>query len=68
MPPGFWFLLVFIDSALSNAVSSGSITFIANTQVGQIRYWILGLSLMLLMIYRPQGILGDKKELSLDAR
>ena len=64
----FWFLLVFIDSALSNAVSSGSITFIANTQVGQIRYWILGLSLMLLMIYRPQGILGDKKELSLDAR
>jgi branched-chain amino acid transport system permease protein len=64
----FWFMLVFIDSALSNAVSSGTITFIANTQVGQIRYWILGLALMLLMIYRPQGILGDKKELSLDAR
>jgi branched-chain amino acid transport system permease protein len=64
----FWFLLVFIDSALANAVSNGTITFIANTQVGQIRYWILGLALMLLMIYRPQGILGDKKELSLDAR
>ena len=64
----FWFMLVFIDSALSNAVSSGAITFIQSTQVGQIRYWILGLALMLLMIYRPQGILGDKKELSLDAR
>jgi hypothetical protein len=24
--------------------------------------------LMLLMIYRPQGIFGDKKELALDAR
>jgi len=64
----FWFLLVLIDGALANAVSSGAIDFIRNDQVGQIRYWILGISLMLLMIYRPQGILGDKKELSLDAR
>jgi branched-chain amino acid transport system permease protein len=36
--------------------------------VGAVRYWILGASLMLLMIYRPQGIIGDKKELALDAR
>ena len=64
----FWFLLVFIDGALANAVSSGAIDFIRSDQVGQIRYWILGIALMLLMIYRPQGILGDKKELSLDAR
>ncbi len=64
----FWFMLVFIDGALANAVSSGAIDFIRSDQVGQIRYWILGIALMLLMIYRPQGILGDKKELSLDAR
>ena len=64
----FWFLLVFIDGALANAVSSGAIDFIRSDQVGQIRYWILGIALMLLMIYRPQGILGDKKEMSLDAR
>src|SRR5690606_9052863 len=62
----FWFMLVFIDGALANAVSSGAIDFIRSDQVGQIRYWILGIALMLLMIYRPQGILGDKKELSLD--
>ena len=30
--------------------------------------WILvGLTLMLLVIFRPQGILGDKKELSINA-
>jgi branched-chain amino acid transport system permease protein len=29
---------------------------------------VMGLALMLLMIYRPQGILGDRKELALDAR
>ena len=60
--------VVFIDGALSGAVADGTITFIRNDQVGQVRYWILGLALMLLMIYRPQGILGDKKELALDAR
>lgn len=64
----FWFMLVFIDGALANAVSAGLIDFIRNDQVGQIRYWVLGASLIALMIYRPQGILGDKKELSLDAR
>ena len=31
----FWFLLVFIDGALANAVSSGTIDFIRNDQVGQ---------------------------------
>jgi neutral amino acid transport system permease protein len=29
---------------------------------------IVGAALMLLMIFRPQGILGDRKELALDAR
>lgn len=64
----FWFLLVFINIALTELVRTGVITFIDSTQVGQVRFWILGLSLMLLMIFRPQGILGDKKELAFDAR
>jgi branched-chain amino acid transport system permease protein len=29
---------------------------------------LMGIGLMLLMIYRPQGIFGDKKELALDAK
>ena len=37
-------------------------------QVGQVRFMLVGLGLMALMIFRPQGILGDKKELALDAR
>jgi branched-chain amino acid transport system permease protein len=28
----------------------------------------MGIGLMLLMIFRPQGIFGDKKELALDAK
>ena len=64
----FWFLLIFVNLLLAEAVRAGYITFLTTTQVGQIRFILLGLSLMLLMIYRPQGILGDKKELALDAR
>jgi branched-chain amino acid transport system permease protein len=64
----FWFLLIFVNVALAEAVRAEIITFISATQVSQIRFILLGLALMLLMIYRPQGILGDKKELALDAR
>jgi branched-chain amino acid transport system permease protein len=29
---------------------------------------LVGMALMLLMIFRPQGIFGDRKEIALDAR
>jgi neutral amino acid transport system permease protein len=34
------------------------------TQVGQIRFMMVGLLLMLLVIFKPQGFLGNKKEMS----
>ncbi len=64
----FWALLVFVGEFLNEAVNKGVITFLSNTQVGQIRFMLVGLGLMSLMIFRPQGILGDRKELALDAR
>ena len=38
------------------------------SQVGPVRFMIVGLTLMLLMIYRPQGIFGDKREIAIDVR
>jgi ABC-type branched-subunit amino acid transport system permease subunit len=66
----FWFLLVFVEQVLRQAVSADLIPdWLMNpNQVGQVRFMLVGLSLMLLMIFRPQGIFGDKKELALDAR
>ncbi len=37
-----------------------------STQSGVVRFVFLGASLMLLMVFRPQGILGDRKELAFD--
>ena len=55
---------------LRQAVDAGYIPewLIGVNQVGQIRFMLVGLGLMLLMIFRPQGIFGDRKELALDAR
>jgi neutral amino acid transport system permease protein len=29
---------------------------------------LVGVALLLLLVYRPQGIFGDRKEIALDAR
>lgn len=66
----FWFLLVFIEQTLREGVKANLIPewLIGPNQVGQVRFMLVGIGLMLLMIFRPQGIFGDKKELALDAR
>jgi branched-chain amino acid transport system permease protein len=66
----FWALITFVGEFLNEATASGIIpsSILRTDQVGQIRFMLVGLGLMLLMIFRPQGILGDKKELALDAR
>ncbi|GGO75247.1 branched-chain amino acid ABC transporter permease [Nonomuraea cavernae] len=64
----FWVLLVLVNGVLSGAVESGLITFMDSTQVGPFRYLLVGLGLILLLVYRPQGVFGDKREMAIDAR
>lgn len=64
----FWVLLILVKTALEEAVNTGAITFITVNQVGAINYMLVGLGLMSLLIFRPQGIFGDKREIALDAR
>ena len=65
----FWGLITFIQNLGRQMVDAGLIpTSIMDTsQVDQIRFWIVGAALALLMIFRPQGILGSKEEMALDA-
>jgi branched-chain amino acid transport system permease protein len=39
-----------------------------SNDVGAVRFMLVGVALLLLLVYRPQGILGDRKEIALDAR
>jgi neutral amino acid transport system permease protein len=68
----FWFLISFLD-LLFGAMTSGADPIIptwlmTNQQASLMRLIVMGLALMLLMIYRPQGIFGDRRELAIDAR
>ncbi len=61
-------LLQFTDGLIRGAQSAGWIPewFISGTEVGVMRFILLGVGLMLLMLYRPQGIFGDKREMAFD--
>lgn len=65
----FWFILALIDNLLRQAIGAGYIpeNILATSELGIVRFALVGLGLMLLMIYRPQGIFGDRKELALNA-
>lgn len=64
----FWALLSLTENTLRQAISAGYIPtwLMDGVQVGQVRFMLVGLGLMLLMIFRPQGIFGDKAELKFD--
>ncbi len=66
----FWFLLSFLDLFFSQATRSGLIPdwLMTEQQASLMRFIFMGLALMLLMIFRPQGIFGDRRELAIDAR
>lgn len=66
----FWFLLTFLDSALRQAIDAGYVPsdVISSAEVGAVRFALVGLALMLLVVFRPQGILGSRKEMVLSVR
>jgi len=68
----FWFLISFLDLVFDALTSGDNPTLpewlMNNQQASLMRLIFMGLALMLLMIYRPQGIFGDRRELALDAR
>lgn len=68
----FWFLITFLD-LFFGVLTRGADPFMpewimTNQQASLMRLIIMGLALMLLMIFRPQGIFGDRRELAIDAR
>jgi branched-chain amino acid transport system permease protein len=59
----FWALQAFLANFLSEVSISGILP-VTTTQASTLRFVLVGVGLMLLVIYRPQGIFGDKRELT----
>lgn len=68
----FWFLLSFLDLFFSQATNGANplipAWIMTSSQASLMRLIFMGLALMLLMIFRPQGIFGDRRELAIDGR
>ena len=59
----FWVLQAFLTNVLP-ALSESGILPVSGIQAATLRYVLVGLGLMLIVIYRPQGIFGDKREMT----
>jgi neutral amino acid transport system permease protein len=64
------FILQFADTGLRTLINNGVIPegVLTATDVAAIRFVLVGVGLMLLLVFRPQGIFGDRREVMLDAR
>lgn len=60
----FWVLQAFLSSFLPALVASGILPMVSAAQASTLRFVLVGVGLILLVIFRPQGILGDKRELT----
>ncbi|MGI9085972.1 MAG: branched-chain amino acid ABC transporter permease [Aeromicrobium sp.] len=68
----FWFLLAGLGSFFSQATGGADPLIpdflMSDIQASLVRFIVVGAGLMLLMIYRPQGIFGDRREIAIDGR
>ena len=59
----FWVLQAFLTNVLPALAASGILP-VSGIQAATLRYVLVGVGLMLIVIYRPQGIFGDKREMT----
>ncbi|MFO7279227.1 MAG: branched-chain amino acid ABC transporter permease [Thermoanaerobacterales bacterium] len=66
----FWSIMAFTENLLRQLVENDHIpdSIMSGVQVGQVRFMLMGLGLALLMIFRPQGVFGDRREIALTTR
>jgi neutral amino acid transport system permease protein len=59
----YWVLTAFLAGVLPAMANAGWLPISATT-AGNLRFVVVGVALMLLVAFRPQGILGNKKEMT----
>ena len=60
----FWVVRAFLSNLLPALVEIGWLPFLSTEQSQMLVFVLVGVVLMLLVIFRPQGILGNKKEMT----
>jgi branched-chain amino acid transport system permease protein len=60
----YWVIMAFLSNVLPALVNIGALPFMTTIQAQVLRFILVGVALMLIVIFRPQGIFGNKKELT----
>ncbi len=65
---GYWFVIQFTDRFLREAVEAGWVSdeTLSSERIAAGRFVLVGLLLMALIVFRPQGILGKRQEVLLE--
>lgn len=58
----YWFTVSVINSILVQSIGEDGWWILDTNDAGALRYVIVGVSLVLLLVFRPQGIFGNKEE------
>jgi neutral amino acid transport system permease protein len=64
----YWFVISTLNSLLTQAIGSDGWWFIAPTETGAVRFVLVGVTIVLLLVFRPQGLFGDRAEARLGGR
>ncbi|GAB3717048.1 branched-chain amino acid ABC transporter permease [Nocardiopsis nanhaiensis] len=64
----FWFLMQFTDGMLRGMGREGYLPFLSGPDYGAIQLAFVGLMLVLLIVFRPQGLIGDRKEMMINVK
>ena len=66
----FFFVYQFVDNVLSQATREDRLPdwLVATDNFSQVKFIVVGVVLALLVIFRPQGIFGDRREQVFDVR
>jgi branched-chain amino acid transport system permease protein len=59
----FWVIMGFLDNVLP-LLAQADILPMTSQQAATLRFILVGVALMLIVIFRPQGIFGNKRELT----
>ena len=58
----FWFIVATLNALLTQAIGTDGWWIIDSTDTGAVRFVVVGVAIVLLLVFRPQGLLGNKEE------
>ena len=71
-PMLFWAIYSFLDGLLRELVDKpvrvGDFTVLQTTDIGAVSFMMMGTLLVALMVFRPQGLFGNRKEMAFEGR